>query len=123
MFHPKFSIEAWHLEWFISTKVTKVAPWVLNQGGYHRFVPLIFFKAGPVAGGGSWRFKFLPQSDMCEHTQSNNRGKNKKKSCLHKGRFLYSCVLLRFGNTFRLMPSSAPSTGEHTRHMKTSLTT
>jgi hypothetical protein len=26
IFHPKFSIEAWHLEWFIGTKVTKVAP-------------------------------------------------------------------------------------------------
>jgi hypothetical protein len=26
IFHPKFSIEAWHLEWFIGAKVTKVAP-------------------------------------------------------------------------------------------------
>jgi hypothetical protein len=41
--------------------------------GINRYVPLIFFKAGPVAGGGSRRFKFSPQSDMCEHTQSNNR--------------------------------------------------
>jgi hypothetical protein len=41
-------------------------------------------------------------------------------SCLHKGRFLYSCVLLRFGNTFRLMPSSVPPSGECTRRTKTS---
>jgi hypothetical protein len=26
---------------------------------------------------------------------------NKKRVCSHKGRFEYSCVLLRFGNTLR----------------------
>jgi len=31
-----------------------------------------------------------------------------KESCLRKGRFSFLCVLLRFGNTLRLTPSSAP---------------
>ncbi len=43
------------------------------------------------------------------------KGGNKKRVVLHKGRFLYSCVLLKFGNTFNLMPSSAPPSGECTR--------
>jgi hypothetical protein len=34
---------------------------------------------------------------------------NKKESCLLlKGRFLFSCVLLRFGNTLGFMPSRVP---------------
>jgi len=37
-----------------------------------------------------------------------------KESCLRKGRFLYSCVLLRYRNTIRLTPLSAPPSGEHT---------
>jgi hypothetical protein len=37
-----------------------------------------------------------------------------KESCLCKGRFLYSCVLLRFGNTLELTRLGAPPSGEHT---------
>ncbi len=40
---------------------------------------------------------------------------NKKQSSLRKGRFLYLCVLLRFGNTLGIMPLSAPLSGEHNR--------
>jgi hypothetical protein len=35
-----------------------------------------------------------------------------KESCLGKGRFLYWCILLRFGNILKLMPKGAPSFGE-----------
>jgi len=38
---------------------------------------------------------------------------NKKESCLRKGRCLYLCVLLRFGNTLGIMPVSGPLSGEH----------
>jgi hypothetical protein len=47
---------------------------------------------------------------------------NQKKSCLHKGRngrFLYSCILLRFQNTLGIMSSGAPPSRERT-HMTTS---
>jgi hypothetical protein len=46
---------------------------------------------------------------------------NQKRALLRKGRFLYSYVLLRFGNTLRLTLSSATPSGEHA-HMGTSLT-
>ncbi len=46
--------------------------------------------------------------------EMKKKGGNKKRVVLHKGRFLYSCVLLKFGNTFDLMPSSAPPLGECT---------
>jgi hypothetical protein len=39
-------------------------------------------------------------------------GNRKRVVYLRGGGFLYSCVLLRFGNTFRLMPSSAPPSRE-----------
>ncbi len=42
-----------------------------------------------------------------------------KESCLHKWRFLYSCVLVRFGNTLGLMPSSSLPLGE--RHSNRNL--
>jgi hypothetical protein len=45
-----------------------------------------------------------------------------KKSCLLKGEFLYSCILLRFGNTLELRPSGVPPPGECTC-TGTSLTT
>jgi hypothetical protein len=51
-------------------------------------------------------------------------GNKKERYFLQKGRrrFLYSCVLLRFGNNLRLTPSSAPPSREHA-HTGTSLTT
>jgi len=62
------------------------------------------------------RGEFSPNF-ICSHVPMevflfNKMGKkqgNKKESCLCKGRFPYSCILLRFGNTlWRLMPSGAP---------------
>jgi hypothetical protein len=37
-----------------------------------------------------------------------------KESCLRKGRFQFSSILLRFGNTIRLTPLGAPPSGECT---------
>jgi hypothetical protein len=56
--------------------------------------------------------------------EMRKKGGNKKRVVLHKGRFmfLYSCVLLKFGNTLDLMPSSALPSGECT-HTGTSPTT
>jgi hypothetical protein len=47
---------------------------------------------------------------------------NKKRVCLLKGGFLYSCILLRFRNTLELRPSGVPPPGECTC-TGTSLTT
>ncbi len=70
--------------------------------------------AGRTLGRGSWgsSLKFL-----CSHVpmevflfyETRKKEVNKKQSSLRKGRFLYLCVLLRFGNTLGIMPLSAPS--------------
>jgi hypothetical protein len=54
--------------------------------------------------------------------EMRKKGGNKKRVVLCKGRFLYSCILVKFGNTLDLMPSSALPLGECT-HTRTSPTT
>jgi hypothetical protein len=51
----------------------------------------------------------LPQYSMfpCSHwnisfPQNWKEVRKSKESCLHKGRFLYLCIILRFGNTLAL---------------------
>jgi hypothetical protein len=43
------------------------------------------------------------------------RGNQKRVVCARGGSHSYLCVLLRSGNTLRLMPSGAPSSGECTQ--------
>jgi len=40
--------------------------------------------------------------------ETGKTGGNKKRVVLHEGRFLYLCLLLRFGNTLELTPLGAP---------------
>jgi hypothetical protein len=61
----------------------------------------------------------LPQFSMfpCSHDlffsyEKEKEGRKWKESCLSKGRFLYSYVLLRFGNAVGLMLWCAPPSGE-----------
>jgi hypothetical protein len=55
----------------------------------------------------------LPQFYMFPCSNGNEKeGKKLNESCLRKGRFLYSCVLLWLGNTLKLTPLSAPPLGE-----------
>ncbi len=64
---------------------------------------------------------------ICSHGNISflrNRKQVRKstESCLCKGRFSYFCVLLRFGNTLRLTPSTAPPSGRECTHTRTSPT-
>jgi len=54
--------------------------------------------------------------------RNEKEGRKSKESCLHKGRFLYVSVPLRFPNSLKLTASSAPPSEEST-HMGTSPTT
>jgi hypothetical protein len=67
---------------------------------------------------------------ICSHILNGNisflrngkEARKSKESPLCKGRFLNSCILLRFGKTLGLMLSSAFPSGEHA-HIGTSPTT
>jgi hypothetical protein len=62
----------------------------------------------------------LQQFYMFPHSHGNfilftkrERSKEIKGELFAKGRFQYSCILLRFGNTLEVMPLGAPPCGEN----------
>ncbi len=84
----------------------------LNMIEQHKQLPFLFLCV----------FWEISLTFICSHVpmelflfyEMRKKGGNKKRVVLCKGRFLYSCVLLKFGNTLDLMPSSAPLSGECT---------
>jgi hypothetical protein len=64
--------------------------------------------------GSSPIFMFPRSHGNISFPQHGKDLKKSKESYLLKGRFLYLCILLRFGNTFGLTTLGAPPSGERT---------